>query len=109
MREGARADVGDTVKRAILGSEREPTVPADLRVALTDDHAHRSSRLDPLDHSAKKPETRARRVKRTVEQLSSGKPRPCCVNVFEFMLGRVQEREEPEDGELRPPVKDKGK
>jgi uncharacterized protein YdeI (YjbR/CyaY-like superfamily) len=41
--------------------------------------------------SAKKPETRARRVTRTVDQLSSGKRRPCCVNVYEFMLRRVHE------------------
>ncbi|MCA9353146.1 YdeI/OmpD-associated family protein [Patescibacteria group bacterium] len=28
--------------------------------------------------SAKKPETRARRIKRTIEELTEGKRRPCC-------------------------------
>lgn len=35
MREGAGADVGDTVKLAILGPEPEPKVPADLHAAFT--------------------------------------------------------------------------
>ncbi len=43
---------------------------------------------------AKKPETRDRRVKRTVEQLSEGKRRACCVNVYEYMMERVQEDEQ---------------
>jgi hypothetical protein len=101
MREGAGADAGDTVKLAILGPEPEPTVPADLRVAFTTSHEAKTlwKDLTPTGRrdwirwieSAKKPETRARRVTRTVEQLSSGKRRPCCVNVYEFMLCRVQE------------------
>ena len=101
MRKGAGADVGDTVKLAILGPEPEPRVPADLRVALTASHAAKTlwkdltslSRRDWIRwiESAKKPETRTRRVTRTVEQLSEGKRRPCCVNVYEFMLCRVQE------------------
>ncbi|MGH9812196.1 MAG: YdeI/OmpD-associated family protein [Candidatus Acidiferrales bacterium] len=101
MREGAGADAGDTVKLAILGPEPEPTVPADLRVALTASHKAMTlwKDLTPIGRrdwirwidSAKRPETRARRVTRTVEQLSSGKRRPCCVNVYEFMLCRVQE------------------
>jgi len=101
MREGAGADAGDTVKLAILGPEPEPTVPADLRSALKASHEARTlwKALTPMGRldwirwidSAKTPETRARRVMRTVEQLSSGKRRPCCVNVYEFMLRRVQE------------------
>ena len=101
MRKGAGADAGDTVKLAILGPEPEPTVPADLRVALTASHAAKTlwkdltsiARRDWIRwiESAKKPETRTRRVTRTVDQLSSGKRRPCCVNVYEFMLCRVQE------------------
>lgn len=35
MRQGADADVGDTVQLAILEPEREPIMPSDLRVALT--------------------------------------------------------------------------
>ena len=101
MREGAGADAGDTVRLAILGPEPEPTVPADLRVALAASPRAKTlwKDLTPIGRrdwtrwieSAKRPETRARRVTRTVEQLSSGKRRPCCVNVYEFMLCRVQE------------------
>jgi hypothetical protein len=101
MREGAGADVGDTVKLAILGPEPEPTVPADLRVALTASQKAKTlwKDLTPIGRrdwirwidSAKRPETRARRITRTVEQLSSGKRRACCVNVYEYTLCRVQE------------------
>ena len=35
MRQGADADVGDTVQLAILEPEPEPIMPGDLRVALT--------------------------------------------------------------------------
>jgi hypothetical protein len=101
MRNGARADAGDTVKLAILGPEPTPTPPADLRVALTPSNDAKTLWND-LDadarriwirwiESAKTPETRSRRVRRTVDQLSAGKRRPCCVNVYEFMLSRVQE------------------
>lgn len=101
MREGAGADVGDTVKLALLGPEPEPTIPADLRVVLAVSHEAKTLWKDLTSlgrrdwirwiESAKTPETRARRVTRTVEQLASGKRRPCCVNVYEFMLNRVQE------------------
>jgi uncharacterized protein YdeI (YjbR/CyaY-like superfamily) len=101
MREGAGADAGDTVKLAILGPEPEPTVPADLRVPLAASRQATTLWKDLTSigrrdwirwiESAKTPETRARRVTRTVEQLSSGKRRPCCVNVYEFMLSRVKE------------------
>lgn len=101
MCKGALADVGDTVKLAILGPEPEPTVPADLSVVLMASHEAKTlwAVLKPAGRrdwirwidSAKTPETRARRITRTVEQLSSGKRRPCCVNVYEYMLCRVQE------------------
>jgi len=101
MRQGAGADVGDMVKLAILGPEPEPTVPADLRVAFTASRKAKTLWKDLTQdgrriwirwiESAKTPGTRARRVRRTLEQLSSGKRRPCCVNVYEFMLDRVQE------------------
>jgi hypothetical protein len=101
MRNGASADVGDTVKLAILGREPAPKVPADLQVALTASPPARALWKDLTTDgrriwvrwidSAKTADTRARRVKRTVEKLSSGKRRPCCVNVYEFMLSRVQE------------------
>jgi len=101
MREGAHAGAGDTVNLAILGPEPEPSVPADLRSAFKA-FPEAKALWQQLDadarriwirwiESAKKPLTRARRVTRTVEQLSSGKRRPCCVNVYEFMMQRVGE------------------
>ena len=99
MREGAGADAGDMVKLVILGPEPEPTAPADLRVALTASHQAKTlwKDLTPIGRrdwirwieSAKKPETRARRITRSVEQLSSGKRRPCCMNIYEFMMRRI--------------------
>jgi hypothetical protein len=100
MRNGAGADAGDAVILAVLGPEPAPTPPNDLRVALSASHAAKTlwkdlttiGRRDWIRwiESAKTPQTRSRRVTRTVEQLSSGKRRPCCVNVYEFMLSRVQ-------------------
>lgn len=107
MLKGAGADAGDRVRLAILGPEPEPTVPADLWVALTASHEAKTlwddlttmGRRDWVRwiESAKQPETRTRRVTRTVEQLSSGKRRACCVNVYEFMLCRIQEYEQTEE------------
>ena len=104
MRKGAGAGAGDTVKVAILGPEPESKVPADLRVALNASHEAQTLWKDLTSigrrdwirwiDSAKSPETRVRRVTRTAEQLSSGKRRPCCVNVYEFMLRRVQEQQQ---------------
>lgn len=104
-RAGARA--GDTVKLAILGPELEPTVPADLRGALAASHEAKTlwddlttmGRRDWVRwiESARQPETRTRRVARTVEQLSSGKRRACCVNVYEYMLRRIREDEQAEE------------
>jgi hypothetical protein len=107
MLKGAGAHAGDRVRLAILGPEPEPTVPADLWVALTASHEAKTlwddlttmGRRDWVRwiESAKQPETRVRRVTRTVEQLSSGKRRACCVNVYEFMLCRIQEYEQTEE------------
>jgi len=102
MLDGADAGAGDTVKLAILGPEPEPTIPPDLRAAFAASAQKAKTLWEDLTHigrldwirwidSAKTPETRARRVTRTVQQLSEGKRRPCCVNVYEFMLHRVQE------------------
>jgi len=101
MRNGAGAGMGDTVSLAILGPEPAPRAPADLRAALAASHEATALWKD-LDtdgrriyirwiEAAKTLETRARRVARTVDQLSEGKRRPCCVNVYEYMLCRVQE------------------
>jgi len=99
MRKGAGADVGDTVQLAILEPEPEPIMPSDLRVALTASGKAKTlwKDLTPIGRtdwirwivSAKQPETRARRVTRTAEQLSEGKRRPCCVNIYEFMMRRI--------------------
>ena len=107
MLKGAGAHAGDRVRLAILGPEPEPTVPADLWVALTASQEAKTlwddlttmGRRDWVRwiESAKRPETRTRRVIRTVEQLSSGKRRACCVNVYEFMLCRIQEYEQTEE------------
>jgi hypothetical protein len=99
MRQGADADVGDTVQLAILEPEREPMMPSDLGVALTGSEKAKTlwKDLTPIGRtdwirwvvSARQPETRGRRIRRTVEQLSEGKRRPCCVNIYEFMMSRI--------------------
>jgi hypothetical protein len=104
MRRGAGAGDGDTVELAILGPEPDPKGPADLRAAFESapearavwDELTTMGRQDWVRwiESAKKPETRARRVRRTVDQLSEGKRRACCVNVYEYMLNRVEEDEQ---------------
>jgi hypothetical protein len=102
MRRGAGAGAGDTVNLAILGPELEPTIPTDLRVAFAASPQKAKTLWKDLTslgrrdfirwiESAKTPETRSRRVRRTIDQLSEGKRRPCCVNVYEFMMDRVQE------------------
>ena len=103
MRRGAGADDGDTVELAILGPEPDPKGPADLRAAFAASPEAKTvwkelttmGRQDWVRwiESAKTAETRARRVTRTVEQLSEGKRRACCVNVYEYMLNRVEEDE----------------
>jgi Bacteriocin-protection, YdeI or OmpD-Associated/Domain of unknown function (DUF1905) len=99
MLRGANADVGDTVQLAVLGPEPEPVIPADLRSAFkasNDAKALWSDLTTELRRdwirwieSTENAETRARRVRRTIEQLSEGKRRPCCVNFYEYMLQRV--------------------
>ncbi len=101
MRKGAGADAGDTVKLVILEPEPEPAVPFDLRAALNTSHEAKTLWRDLTSigrrdwirwiNSAKRPETRARRITRTVESLSSGKRHPCCMNIYDFMLCRIHE------------------
>ena len=105
MRRGAGADDGDSVELAVLGPEPDPKGPADLRAAFkaspearaTWDELTTMGRLDWVRwiEAAKKPETRDRRVRRTIEQLSEGKRRACCTNVYEYMLNRVEEEGKP--------------
>ena len=101
MLRGAAADTGDSVQLAVLGPEPDPEPPADLRAAFDETPGAEPvwDELTPMGRrdwvrwieGAKKPETRERRVRRTVDQLAEGKRRACCVNVYEYMLDRVEE------------------
>ena len=91
MREAAGAEVGDLVSLEITpaAEEPEPTVPEDLQTALA--AAAPKARavwadITPIARrdwihwitSAKKAETRARRVENACSMLAAGKRRPCC-------------------------------
>jgi hypothetical protein len=90
LREAAGTDAGDvvTLEVALAGEEPEPKVPADLRKALTNaPKAHAVwSDITPIARrdwihwiiSAKRPETRARRIKNACAMLADGKRRVCC-------------------------------
>jgi hypothetical protein len=90
LREAAGADVGDTVTLEIMsaGKEPQPRVPADLRKALAAAPKARAlwSDITPVARrdwihwitSAKRPETRARRIDNACEMLAAGKRRVCC-------------------------------
>ena len=90
MREAAGAEVGDVVPIEILsvGKEPEPRVPADLCEALAAAPEARAvwSDITPVARrdwiawitSAKRPETRARRIHNACEMLTAGKRRVCC-------------------------------
>lgn len=90
MREAAGANIGDVVTLEITpaADEPEPKVPADLRKALAAAPKARAlwSDITPVARrdwihwitSAKKPETRARRIDNACELLAGGKRRVCC-------------------------------
>lgn len=90
MREAARAATGDSVVLEIAPAETqaEPTLPTDLRKALAAEPKAKASWSDitPVARrdwiqwitSAKRPETRARRIANACEMLGSGKRRVCC-------------------------------
>lgn len=90
LREWAGANAGDvvTLEIAPAASVPEPRVPADLRKAMTAAPKARAlwSDLTPVARrdwiqwitSAKRPETRARRVEGACSMLASGKRRVCC-------------------------------
>jgi hypothetical protein len=90
MREAADVEVGDVVPLEILavGKEREPRVPVDLRKALAAAAEARAvwsditlmARRDWIHWitSAKRSETRARRIHNACEMLAAGKRRVCC-------------------------------
>jgi hypothetical protein len=90
MRQGAGADIGDTVTLEIMSAreELEPRIPADLRKALTAAPEARAvwSDITPIARrdwvlwitSAKQAETRARRINNACDMLAGGKRRVCC-------------------------------
>jgi Bacteriocin-protection, YdeI or OmpD-Associated/Domain of unknown function (DUF1905) len=90
MREAAGADFGSVVTLEIVagGQEEESRVPADLRKALAVSSKARAvwSDITPIARrdwihwitSAKRAETRARRIKNACEMLAAGKRRVCC-------------------------------
>ena len=90
MREAAGADAGDVVTLEIspAGEEPEPKVPADLRKALGAAPKARAvwSDITPIARrdwihwivSAKRAETRARRIDNACSMLAGGKRRVCC-------------------------------
>lgn len=90
LREGAGVAVGDTVSIEIapMAEEPEPRVPTDLRNALAANAAAKATWTDitPVARrdwihwitSAKKEETRAKRVLVACDKLASGQRRACC-------------------------------
>jgi len=90
MREAAGAKVGDVVALEIMspGKEPESRVPPDLRKALAAAPKARAlwSDITPIARrdwihwitSAKRSETRARRIDNACEMLAAGKRRVCC-------------------------------
>lgn len=102
LRESAGAEAGDLVALEIepVDKEPEPKVPADLRKALAAEPKARAqwadlttlARRDWIHWivSAKRPETRTRRIANTCDMLVSGKRRVCCFDrsgVYSKALG----------------------
>lgn len=95
---------------ALLGPEPDPVPPADLQTEFDQspeavENWRKLTTLGQRDwlrwiDDTNKPETRARRIARTIEQLSEGKRRACCVDVNGFMMCRI--REDEADGSSRP-------
>jgi hypothetical protein len=91
LREAARTEPGDVVSLEIapVTEEPEPKVPADLRKALAAAHPKVRaawSDITPLARrdwiqwitSAKREETRVKRIASGCDMLAKGKRRPCC-------------------------------
>jgi hypothetical protein len=91
LREAAGAETGDVVSLEIapMAEEPEPSVPADLRNALAAAHPKARavwSDITPVARrdwvqwieSAKREETRLKRIESACDMLTKGKRRPCC-------------------------------
>ena len=87
LQKGAKATAGDTVAVVIERDKmpRSVTVPEDLKLILAKHkpaetafaklaYSHKKAFLDWID-SAKRPETRAKRLKETIDMLEAGKRR----------------------------------
>lgn len=81
---------------------KEPTVPADLKKALSADPLielvwNSLTLLARWDYviwvnQAKQEETRAHRIKRTAEMMKAGKKRPCCFTIVPADLYKAMEK-----------------
>jgi hypothetical protein len=99
MLRGSSARAGDTVLLALLGPEPKLVLAADVRAAMQASPAATALWNDLTDiarrdyvrwvDATKDPQTRARRIRRTVEQLAEGKRRPCCFNAYEYPLSFI--------------------
>jgi hypothetical protein len=91
LREAAGAEAGDVVSLEIapVAEEPEPRVPTDLRKALAAAHTKARavwSDITPVARrdwiqwieSAKRDETRLKRIETACDMLAKGKRRPCC-------------------------------
>ncbi len=98
LREGAKADIGDTVTLAIEPTKEwpEPKVPVDFNKALkANPQAHTlwgditpQARWDWIRWigAAKQEKTRERRIEVACSKLKAGMRRPCCFNRTECTL-----------------------
>lgn len=108
LRESADVNPGDdvTLEIAPVEKEPEPKEPADLRKALAASPAAKTVWKDitPIARrdwifwitSAKKPETRQRRVANACDMLASGKRRACCFDrsgIYSKSLGAPEAAE----------------
>lgn len=101
MLNGSKAKVGERVDLAILGPEPDPIPPVDLqeKFGRSPEAAVVWGELTELGQrdwirwieDTKNPDTRSRRISRTVEQLGAGRRRACCVNVNKFMTCHIEE------------------
>lgn len=101
MLRGSKAKIGDNVNFAVLGPESAPVISEDMQTAFEQSPGSLETWAELTElgqrdwirwiEGAKTRETRARRIKRAVDQLEDGKRRACCVNINEFMLCQIKE------------------
>jgi hypothetical protein len=101
LREAAGIEVSDVIPLEIALAELEPEskVPADFRKALTNAPKSRAvwSDITPVARrdwihwivSAKRPETRERRIRNACAMLADGKRRVCCFDRSGFYSKRL--------------------